>query len=61
MESILVCIIHAPPLPWPARKTTADGYEEHFQVNYMSHFLLTNLLLPQLKVCQHCRKGSPHS
>ena len=28
---------------------TADGFESHFQVNYLSHFLLTNLLLPQMK------------
>ncbi len=28
---------------------TEDGYEVHFQVNYLSHFLLTQLLLPKLK------------
>ncbi|MFL6623636.1 MAG: SDR family oxidoreductase [Sulfurifustis sp.] len=31
------------------RKLSADGYELHFQVNYLSHFLLTDLLLPLLK------------
>lgn len=30
-------------------KKTQDGYEEHFQVNYLSHCLLTKLLLPKLK------------
>jgi len=29
-------------------KVTEDGNESQFQVNYLSHFLLTNLLLPKL-------------
>lgn len=31
------------------RRLSADGYELHFQVNYLAHFLLTDLLLPLLK------------
>src|SRR5215207_5584869 len=31
------------------RKESADGYELTFAVNYLSHFLLTSLLLPLLK------------
>ena len=31
------------------RSVTVDGYETTFQVNYLSHFLLTNLLLDELK------------
>lgn len=30
-------------------KKTADGFETHLQVNYLSHFLLTYLLIPMLK------------
>lgn len=36
-------------LPDQPRQLSADGYELHFQVNYLSHFLLTDLLLPLLK------------
>lgn len=28
---------------------TEDGYESHFATNYLGHFLLTHLLLNQLK------------
>lgn len=31
------------------RSITADGYEEMFAVNYLAHFLLTNLLLERIK------------
>jgi NAD(P)-dependent dehydrogenase (short-subunit alcohol dehydrogenase family) len=33
----------------PLRSLTVDGFETTFQVNYLSAFLLTNLLLPILK------------
>ncbi|EPS40243.1 hypothetical protein H072_6001 [Dactylellina haptotyla CBS 200.50] len=41
--------------PWEVSK---DGYEAHFQTNYLSHFLLTELLLPILKTTAlNCEPG----
>jgi NAD(P)-dependent dehydrogenase (short-subunit alcohol dehydrogenase family) len=37
----------------PRRETSKDGYELRFSVNYLAHFLLTNLLVPGL------RRGAP--
>ncbi|XP_072045715.1 retinol dehydrogenase 11-like [Amphiura filiformis] len=37
------------------KETSADGYEMHFQVNYLSHFLMTLHLLPLL------RQSAPNS
>src|ERR671917_821503 len=33
----------------PERRESEDGYELTFAVNYLSHFLLTRLLLPRLR------------
>ncbi|KAL1989251.1 hypothetical protein VTN96DRAFT_13 [Rasamsonia emersonii] len=32
----------------PTYETTPEGYEKHLVTNYLSHFLLTNLLMPKL-------------
>ena len=37
------------------RQLTADGRELHFQVNYLSHFLLTRRLLPLLEAATPAR------
>lgn len=37
------------------RSVTIDGFETTFQVDYLSHFLLTNLLLDALKKCAPSR------
>ncbi|XP_021960751.1 retinol dehydrogenase 12 [Folsomia candida] len=37
---------------------TENGCESHFQVNYLSHFVLTNLLLPRIK--ETSRRSDKH-
>jgi retinol dehydrogenase 12 len=39
----------------PTRAITEDGFESAFQVNYLSHFYLTNLLLGELTKSNHGR------
>lgn len=48
----LIC--NAAVMALPERRVTEDGYEFQFEVNYLGHFLLVNLLLPQLQAA-----GSP--
>jgi len=44
-----------------SRDETLDGYEVSFAVNHLSHFLLTNLLLPQLRAAPAARVVSTAS
>jgi NAD(P)-dependent dehydrogenase (short-subunit alcohol dehydrogenase family) len=39
----------------PSRTVTEDGYEVMFQVNYLSPFFVTNLLLPELQKSEQGR------
>jgi len=38
-----------------SRSTTVDGFEMQFGVNHLGHFLLTNLLIPYLKLSGNAR------
>ncbi len=36
-------------MPTTEKRETEDGFEMHFQVNYLGHFILTQLLIDRLK------------
>jgi protochlorophyllide reductase len=36
-------------------RITADGHEEQLQINHLSHFLMCNILLPELKKAKNAR------
>lgn len=48
-RAVDVLINNAGVMDLPTRRTTADGHEQQFGVNYLSHFALTARLLPLLK------------
>lgn len=48
-ERVDVLINNAGVIFEPLNTTTCDGFEQHLQVNYMSHFLLTHLLMGHLR------------
>ena len=48
-------LINNAGLMYPEKKITEDGFEMCFQVNHLSHFLLTHLLLDKLKASEQGR------
>ena len=53
-DRLHVLVNNAMVLP-RTRRVSADGVEESLAVNHLSHFLLTNLLLPELKAAAPSR------
>eukprot|EP01090_Pellita_catalonica_P002244 TRINITY_DN11863_c0_g1_i1.p1 TRINITY_DN11863_c0_g1~~TRINITY_DN11863_c0_g1_i1.p1 ORF type:complete len:322 (-),score=58.86 TRINITY_DN11863_c0_g1_i1:57-1022(-) len=54
-KSLDVLINNAGALVLGKKQSTRDGFELQFQVNYLSHFLLTILLLPAMLATQSSR------
>ncbi len=50
-----ILINNAALMMLPKREVTGDGFEVQMGVNYLSHFALTGLLLPQLLASPHAR------
>lgn len=48
-------LINNAGLIFNAKEKSVDGFEIHLQVNYLSHFLLTSLLLPHLQRAEQGR------
>lgn len=48
VEQIDILICNAGVMAIPDHETSPEGIEQQFVTNYLSHFLLTNLILPKL-------------
>jgi NAD(P)-dependent dehydrogenase (short-subunit alcohol dehydrogenase family) len=53
-KSIDILVNNAGVMGCPYGKTV-DGFEKHFQVNYLSHYLLTRLLMNRIKSSPNSR------
>ncbi|CAL7936981.1 unnamed protein product [Xylocopa violacea] len=56
-KQIHILVNNAGIIGYPYQETI-DGFEQHWAVNYLSHFLLTALLIPLLKAGGHPEKSS---
>ncbi|CAF0884057.1 unnamed protein product [Adineta steineri] len=54
-EKSLHLLINNAGVMWHPSKLTKDGFEQHLGVNYLGHFLLTNLLIEKLSTCSPSR------
>ncbi|CAF3544799.1 unnamed protein product [Adineta steineri] len=54
-EKSLHLLINNAGVMWHPSKLTKDGFEQHLGVNYLGHFLLTNLLIDKLSKCSPSR------
>ncbi|CAF1491833.1 unnamed protein product [Adineta ricciae] len=54
-EKYLHLLINNAGVMWHPSKLTKDGFEQHLGVNYLGHFLLTNLLAEKLSKCSPSR------
>ena len=54
-EKIDILLNNAGIMALPDRTETVQGFEKQFGVNHISHFLLTNLLLPKVKESRQAR------
>ncbi|CAF0756952.1 unnamed protein product [Didymodactylos carnosus] len=54
-EKYLHILVNNAGIMWHPQKLTKDGFELHLGVNYLGHFLLTNLLIDKLAKCSPSR------